>query len=151
MPTYVKGNVFNGNNDVIVITTNGCIDSKGELVMGRGAALEAKRRYPNLPRIAAQEIKKYPYLTMRGVYIYRFLTIPNTVFGLFQVKYDWREKADLVLIGQSALRLRNMAQVTPKVTYALNFPGIGNGKLDKKIVMLLLEDLPENVIIYELP
>lgn len=151
MPVYRTGNLFDGTEDIKVITTNGCINAKGELVMGRGAALDAKTRYPNLPRIAAQEIKKYPYLTMRGVYIYRFITIPNTQFGLFQVKYHWQEKADLVLIGQSSLRLRNMAQVTPKVTYALNFPGIGNGKLDKKIVMLLLEDLPENVIIYELP
>ena len=40
----------------IVITTNGIVKSNGEAVMGKGIALQAKQRYPDLPKELGQSI-----------------------------------------------------------------------------------------------
>jgi hypothetical protein len=46
-----KGDIwkFIGKSDAICITTNGCIDKKGNNIMGAGIAKEAKERFPDLP------------------------------------------------------------------------------------------------------
>jgi len=46
------------NDDFLIITTNGWINKKGEAVMGRGIALQAKKNFPDLPRILASKIKQ---------------------------------------------------------------------------------------------
>ena len=40
-----------------IITTNGNIKKNGEAVMGKGIALQAKERYPELPTLLAYHIK----------------------------------------------------------------------------------------------
>jgi hypothetical protein len=47
----IKGDIwkFIGKADTICITTNGCIDKKGNNIMGAGIAKEAKERFPDLP------------------------------------------------------------------------------------------------------
>lgn len=135
---------------VLFVTTNGTINARGELVMGRGAALEAKVLFPELPCIAAQQIRKFGAQKAANTYVYYIEQIPEYNIGLFQVKYHWREEADIALIYESAFRLTHLACAYPSRTFALNFPGIGNGRLTKERVMPLLQTLPDNVHIYEL-
>ena len=54
-----KGNVFEHLDlDYICITTNSILNKNGELVMGAGVALEAKQRFPELPKVYGSKIKK---------------------------------------------------------------------------------------------
>lgn len=55
----VKGNVFEQLDlDYVCITTNSILNKNGELVMGAGVALEAKQRFPELPKVYGSKIKK---------------------------------------------------------------------------------------------
>lgn len=55
----VKGNLWDIPADWRGITTNGTINKAGEIVMGKGCALEAKRRYPGLPRAIASYVSTW--------------------------------------------------------------------------------------------
>lgn len=54
----VTGNIWDYHEKGywIVITTNGTVKANGEAVMGRGVALQAKRKYQGLPWRLGQEI-----------------------------------------------------------------------------------------------
>lgn len=132
--------MFNSGADIILVTTNSFVKNNGELVMGAGAAKEAKRLYPELPKQLGVTI---PHL---GKYHLRFL--PNGL-GAFQVKYDWQHPASIDLIAGSSYLLRDFANMFVG-TIALNFPGIGNGKLDRDRVLPVIGILPDNVHVYEL-
>lgn len=124
--------------DIRIVTTNSYINKLGELVMGRGAALEAKTRYPDLPKMAGKVIR---HMSDYGV-----LYFPTLRIGLFQVKRHWRDDADLSLIHESAFWLHMFAQCVSG-TIVLNYPGIGNGRLPEHEVEREIRDLPDNVIV----
>jgi len=127
----VKGNIWNYYNKGcwIVITTNGTVKNNGEAVMGRGVALQAKNRFPELPKILGDLLKKY------GNQVYYITTIH--IFT-FPVKHNWYEKADLDLIEKSCRELgrSNCPGIEP---YYMVRPGCGNGGLDWKNVKPILE------------
>jgi len=60
MITEENKNLWNFSPEIYyrVITTNGNIKNNGEAVMGKGIALQAKERYPGLPSLLANHIKK---------------------------------------------------------------------------------------------
>lgn len=118
----------------IVITTNPVItyarSHQGEVVMGRGVALQAKQRFPQLPVALAAKIRAQgniphdlgTWVTDSRVPWYRVLTLPT--------KHDWKEQADASLIRMSLLRLANLvgeAGITGPIH--LPRPGCGNGRL----------------------
>lgn len=144
-----KGNMFDHvlTYDCILITTNADVRKDGALVMGRGAALEVKKRWPHVPYALGDAIKKIgdPYLLTIPVGI-----SPTIKLGAFQVKHHWMEEAKLDLIAQATIRLKTVAQTFPFMSFALNFPGIGNGKLDRDDVYSLIQHLPDNVDVWEL-
>lgn len=59
MITEVNKNLWDFDSEQYyrVITTNGCIKKNGEAVMGRGIALQAAQRYPELRTLLAYHIK----------------------------------------------------------------------------------------------
>jgi len=128
----------------IVITTNGNIKKNGEAVMGRGLALEAKQRFPDLPKQLGERLREY------GNKVFTF-----TKFRIitFPVKHKWYEKADLKLIEESCKGLNTIFQYNlsgiPTPIY-LSKVGCGNGKLNWKDVKPILEKyLDERFIICE--
>lgn len=146
-----------------LVTTNAVVE-KGRLVMGTGAALQAKNRIPGIDREAAEIIEQYKqFHEITGLPFYGVLTIrpwwgafgedgkekPPTKagFGIFQVKFHWRDKADPRLISMSWQILRNKALTTPKVQYRMNYPGIGAGGLERKDLEHLFKWIPDNVTI----
>ncbi len=136
----VFGNLWTYPADVRIITTNGMVNSKGECVMGRGCAAEAKHRYPNLPKELAVKLKatgNHPYAFDE----YDIITFP--------VKHKWFEWADLPLIKTSALQLAKM--LDPNKIYVLPRPGCGNGKRSWNEVRGLLTKLPDNVHVITYP
>lgn len=141
-----------GKARLILFTANASINSRGELVMGRGAAAEAKARYPDLPRQIGRDLLE-EYEDHRPYHVWlppEFgESAPSvTHVGAFQVKHRWQDAASLTLIRQSAQYLAELIRGTPW-RVAMNFPGIGYGRLRRKDVLPLLEALPDGVFVYE--
>ncbi len=152
-----KGNMWDrfGHVDWFLITTNYVVNKVGLAVMGRGIAKEAADRIPSLRKDFGTKLKRwlddyqfvdplaFPYVCTIGKY-------DGQKVGCFMVKYSWDEPARLELIEQSTQRLIEILdslEIIPLV--ALNFPGIGNGKLKREDVLPIIERLPDNVEVWE--
>jgi hypothetical protein len=135
---------------MIVVTTNGAMNDRGELVMGRGAAKQAVQ---NIPGIAKECGTKIWTEYGKNPALYHFMGIRSPFrqdkigFGLFQVKRIWNDDASAEIIYRSAQALAKWANENPTVNIRMNFPGIGNGKLDRRVVEPLLFNLPDNVVL----
>jgi hypothetical protein len=136
------------NNDIwnywkqgayIVIPTNGFVKKTGELVMGRGLALQAKEYIHSIESILGGLIKEFGNIPF---------VIEEANIISFPVKHNWWEKADLKLIEISAVLLKKY-----KLTYPNIFPvympkvGCGNGQLNWKDVEPIIEEYLGNLVI----
>lgn len=139
------------NYDYVLVTTNSFIKKDGDLVMGRGAAKEAAGKFPGLARAAGNYVRDV--CGHLGTYhcepqiMYAHDTY--TTLGIFQVKKHFKDDADLGLIKESADSLNKLFRDSPHLKVALNFPGIGNGNLKREEVIWTLEELPDNIDIWE--
>lgn len=126
----------------IVITTNGSVKKDGTAVMGRGIALQAKQRFPDIPLRLGRAISEdgnLPVFFPR----YRVVTLP--------VKRVWSEKADLDLIYTSCLRLEQgvLAVFKIKVPIYTVRPGCGNGGLKWEDVKPVISFLSDDFVVIE--
>ena len=158
MAVFMNGNMWGGSGSFI-ITTNSFVKKDGNLVMGRGIAKQACNMFketssqPNIASHFGKAIKD----TSGHLGEYN-LILPHPFhhkdlaysIGAFQVKYHWADKADYDLIRRSTIVTRWFALTWHWVTINLNFPGIGNGHLDKDKVYDIVRVLPDNVIIWSL-
>lgn len=158
MPQFAVGDIWGeiGKASAILVTANSYINNAGRLVMGRGAAREAAIRWPSLPRQLADWIVKFGpgHLGEYGViFVLDIVAFSGLVtfdpmdIGVFQVKRHFKDNADPELIRRSVDKLNEDAERYDRI--ALNFPGIGNGRLREEDVKPLLESLPDNVVIYK--
>jgi len=134
----ITGNLWDRYNKmftICLITTNGSTRRDGRAVMGRGCALEAKRKFPGLDK----ELGKLIVLGGNKVHSLR------SGLWTFPVKHEWWEKASLGLIFESAQRLKWAAEETSSRDFILPKPGCGNGGLKWEDVRPLLHSLPNNV------
>jgi hypothetical protein len=140
-----------GKANLILVTTNATLRGDGALVMGRGAAAQAKQQFPQLPfelgrRLQQSGLVGSAYgITVTGV------SVQDTLLGAFQVKYHWRDEADLDLIRFSCKELFQYAEPGPNERIVLNYPGIGNGRLTRDDVEpILVAELGklDNVCVY---
>jgi len=116
-----KGNLWEAKPQFIrCITTNGTIKKNGELVMGRGNALQAKQKHPELPKLLGQYIKN------SGNIVYY---LKEYGIATFPVKHHWQDKADIGLIIQSCYQLNALLDSLNKPA-VLPRPGCANGKLN---------------------
>lgn len=129
----------------IVIPTNGFVKKNGECVMGRGLALQAKERFPELPSKLGDRIKEYGNVVF---------TFSDYHIITFPVKTVWWNIASLELIKYSCLSLREIFKYNLSgIPLPLYLPrvGCGNGKLDWKDVKPILERiLDERFIVCDL-
>ena len=157
MPTYVRGNLWEETDKaaLLLVTTNAVVNARGALVMGRGAAKDLATRKPEFPTLAGIHLLKkgLAYTNNAPLPLYGVQTIihsfQGTSLGLFQVKFHWRDPADLRIIAYSAGMLHRIAFSPGYFRVAMNFPGIGNGRLDREAVLPWLANLPAHVYIYE--
>ena len=129
------GDIWKAIADYYVITTDGDVRKDGAAVMGRGVALQAKKRFSGIEYTLGRGIQ------LRGNHVKligRLITFP--------VKHHWRQKADLELIKRSANELRNLINdlnvrnmFALPLRIALPRPGCGNGGLDWKSVKSWIE------------
>lgn len=127
----------------ILFTGNSYIRKDGALVMGRGAALQVRYMYPDVQYDLGRKIKHLDY------YGILWTSHPTVDIGVFQVKYSYRDSADIDLIGRSSYKLEKLAKAYPEITFSMNYPGTGNGRLNIKDVEKILCQLPDNIEIYK--
>lgn len=137
-------NVFDAGADITVVTTNSYVRSDGCLVMGRGAALEATRRLPGIALECGSLVREK---AVKG--LYGFLLVRRD-FGLFQVKYHFRDTANLEVVARSAEMMARQARRYSDLTFALNYPGIGYGHRSEAEIEPILACLPNNVTVCRL-
>lgn len=126
--------------DVYLFTGNPIRRADGAIVMGRGAARVVRDAYPGIDkRISTDKPVTYTEIT------------PGQWIGWFQVKAHWRDPADLRLIQASTELLTRQAAARPAVTFHLNAPGVGNGRLSWDQVEQILASAPDNVVCYLAP
>src|SRR5208283_1124607 len=107
--------------------------------MGRGCALEAATRFPELPKLLGEKIELF------GNNVYE---LQSKKLWVFPVKHKWWKPADPKLIKKSAeqlaLYIKNREiEFGLHETFVLPKPGCGNGQLDWEDVKPLLKDLPD--------
>jgi len=157
--------------DVFLITTNATVKQNGCLVMGRGIAREARDRFKNLdytlghiirdmqvvegryglllPDCWRNPLTRYPDHHMRISVQEQIAERKRRKLGCFQVKYRYNQDASLALISYSSRMLDLFAQMEHPAQVHLNFPGIGNGRLLRQDVIEFIEELPDNVHLWE--
>lgn len=139
--------------DLFCITTNSYINKDRQLVMGRGIALEMKRLVPGIAALAGETLLGAGGAVGQCSLRYGLAVVQppsiDTKIGLFQVKYHFRDNADLELIEHSVAALSAVAGNYRQIE--LNYPGIGWGGLDRAAVAPLLAELPDNVRVWSFP
>lgn len=117
------GDLWEMPADLRVITTNPAINAKNQAVMGRGCALEAKRRIPGL------EYRFAGLLREHGNRVMRLARYRGADLASFPVKHHWKQEADPELIRSSARQLAALADKFGYERVVLPRPGCGNGRL----------------------
>jgi hypothetical protein len=149
----VTGNLWEYEANYRCITTNGTVKRNGCGVMGRGCALEATQRYPDIAEVLGDLLShegnhvhelgysiKHSDETRPKKYAWDLISFP--------VKHNWREKADLGLIHRSAEELVELIDRKPdnyNLTIVVPRPGCGNGQRDwesevKPLIEPILDD-----------
>lgn len=154
--------------DHVFVTTNSTIKSNGELVMGRGFAKSLADEMPFLPSSAGkaiwrhEDIEKFgwdgfpinygiiPYVYSESIHV-DVHGRHHVNFGLFQVKHHWGEPAKQYLVEMATEMLSAYATHHYHMTFAVNFPAIGNGNLDYDDIFPIINELPDNVDVWQLP
>lgn len=145
------GNMWDSPADLHLVTANSYVRGDGALVMGRGAAQQCQLMYDGCNKSFGRLIRIGNYVNGKGgVPFYGLLLHPHHPIGLFQVKWNWFEKADIDLIRMSRDLLYEWVLNNPTKTVALNFPGIGNGGLKISQVMPLIRNLPDSVEVWRM-
>lgn len=147
-----QGNIwdtFGIKNAVVLVTTNNVINTKNELVMGAGIALEAKQRFPDFPKEIVGYYWVNPRLWNNGDY-HLYINYTQQI-GCIQTKRHWRDSSPIDLVQKSVEELNREARLPTNehIIYNLPKPGCGLGGLDWETqVKPLCEMLPDNVVIW---
>lgn len=139
---YIEGNIFDSPAQVIVNTVN----TVG--VMGKGIALEFKKRYPDM-FVAYRSACEKHQLTTGKLMLWR---APDHWILMFPTKQNWRNPSKLEYIEQGLLKFVNTYSERNISSIAFPKLGCGNGELDWNIVKPLMEKylkpLPIDIYIY---
>ena len=108
-----------------VVTTNGMCRRDGSAIMGAGCALQAAKRFPNLPRELGVLLRS----DGNRVHLfpaYRLATLPT--------KHDWRDPSDIDLILAGVRQLVDFADQRGWPSVVMTRPGCGLGRLSWAVV-----------------
>lgn len=141
------GDFWTIQGDARCITTNGVLRENGNAIMGKGIALQAKQRYPNIEFTLGRLIQKY------GNHVFY---LGNGLIS-FPTKYDWKdEKSDIGLIKRSAMELVSLFKGDVPIKnksnrrILLTRPGCGSGNLnwtDIRPVLQTILDSNEFIVV----
>lgn len=129
----IVGNMWSIDTDAICVTTNGIVKKNGEAVMGAGVALQAKNRYPNLPKSLATRLRS------AGNHVYHIPQSDGSNIITFPTKHNWRDDSDISLIERSCEELVVLTDRRAWNKVVLTRPGCANGKLNWDTVRPVLK------------
>lgn len=131
---------YESEDNFILITTNRIVKRDGKLVMGAGAAKQARDSLVGIDSFFGEMINKHPHPDTYGILL-------GKRYGAFQVKHHFKDEANLDLIRNSLHILKIISNSMPLRTFSINFPGIGNGKLSYEDVISVIDsyDLSDNI------
>ena len=142
MPGFQKGEMLNAIG-YIIVTSCSYLTPDRKLIMRSEAAFELQRKVPEIDQEFGNMVfDKCKHLGRYGLLLW-------LKYGVLQVQYRWDEKARLDLIEFSLGKLAGLAKKCPRDWFNVNFPGIGEGGLNKVDVLPLLNVLPKNVYVWE--
>ena len=149
------GNIWEMEADARCISTNGEVNQKGEAIMGKGVALQAKVHCPGIET----EIGKHLQETGNHVYLIASFSANLMRYKMlyyyyftFPTKNKWKESSSLPLIENSCLELISIINRVKFKRVLLPRPGCGNGGLKWENVKPAIQDLlDDRVVIVELP
>lgn len=115
----INGDLFSSNTilehgyDCVLFSANAVLDKNDCLVMGAGAALDAKKLMPDLPHILGRKLKclQDESRSSYGVILHNN---GDRYYGAFQAKVHWRNPSTTDVIRNSS---RVLAFVLEKNTY----------------------------------
>lgn len=123
-------NIWDSTSQFKCITTNSVIKANAHLIMGKGIALEASVKYPNLSFELGRLVKHYgnnPFI----MFNYGLISFPT--------KHHWKDNSDINLIERSAKIISAFAKIYDIKSISLPRPGCGNGNLKWGDVAPILE------------
>lgn len=142
MIKYLEGDIFSSPAQTIVNTVN----TVG--VMGKGIALEYKKRYPAMFENYKFACEKKKLKTGKLMLCYE----PDHWILLFPTKEHWRNPSRLEYIEQGLIKFTNIFAESGITSIAFPRLGCGNGELSwddvKPLMEKYLSDLPIEVYIY---
>lgn len=145
-----KGDMWDrfGKVERFLFTSNPIVNKQGLAVMGRGIAKQMADRYPEIRDDFARQLQGWQAVNLRHPNVLEINEYGGQMVGYFMVKDHWRSPASLSIIEESVNEVIAW-DTDPWFTIALNFPGIGNGKLRREDVLPIIERLPDNVEVWE--
>lgn len=111
----------------VCVTTNNTLTRKKEIIMGGGCALEAKERFPKLPKELAIALTAN-YKLEEPVNLPMYFNQYNLI--TFPTKYNVRDKSDIELIAESCKALMEIIKANGFGKVYLPRPGVGLGGLN---------------------
>lgn len=148
----IKQDIWWSEADLICIPTNSTLNKSAHLIMGAGLALQAKRRYPQLPQMAGEMIK--PLCSFKRFPEYGLIRIKvshHVEIGLLQTKTDWRLPSSESLILMSLAKLKFAIESNDIKSVAMPLPGAGKGGLSKArsiaLVNQALADVGDRIVL----
>lgn len=144
MLVFLRGNLFESKAKALVNPVN-CVG-----IMGRGLALEFKRRFPSM-------FSEYHEACRTGRLRPGNLLISviseNRIIICFPTKYHWQNPSRIEYIEKGLDTLRKYLISMPDLSIAIPPLGCGLGGLDWNEVKLLivekLKGLPNEILVYE--
>lgn len=136
---YPRGEV---NNHIYLFTANSTINQKGCLVMGAGNAKQVRDTYRGIDKQFGKVIED------QEVFGVKFVEHDKQWIGAFQTKINWRDPSPLDVVKYSSDHLKYFADRRSSWQFHLPCPAISHGKRRVDEILPLLEQLPDNVIIY---
>lgn len=124
MIKVIQGDIwdYHKKGHFITVTTNCNKKANGQVVMGKGIALQAKQRFPDIPR------KLGEVTDLRSVVVF-----PEERIITFPTKINWYENSTIELISSSFAQLiivvSTMLPERMKPVYCVKF-GCSNGRLN---------------------
>lgn len=136
----ITGNLWDNDNCVICVTTNGIVFTDGRLCMGAGCAKEARDRFPGIDKLLGNRVKNFGNVPhVAGAYQLDNIKVATIVS--FPTKYDYKKPSELFLIQQSAQTLKSMADQAGWKKIIIPRPGCGLGGLKWETVKKILEPI----------
>lgn len=125
------GDFWHIRGDLFCVTTNGATRISGDAVMGKGVALQARRKYPDI------EIELGKLIRLYGNHVFH---LGHRIIS-FPTKHHWRQDSDIKLIKRSATELVMLLENNPVRRVLLTRPGCGNGNLKWDDVKPAIQDI----------